>query len=40
MVREVRIEILREALIAGEKSGEPQRFDNTAFLARMRAKHR
>ncbi len=36
---EARVKALREALIAGEASGEPQPFDNEAFLAKMRAKH-
>lgn len=36
---ESRVRALREALIAGEMSGEPQSFDNEAFLAKMRAKH-
>lgn len=33
-----KINALRDALIAGKKSGEPKPFDNTAFLARMRDK--
>lgn len=36
---EARVQTLREALIAGETSGEPQPFDNKAFLTKMRAKH-
>jgi antitoxin ParD1/3/4 len=36
---EARVQILREALIAGETSGQPQPFDNEVFLAKMRAKH-
>jgi antitoxin ParD1/3/4 len=36
---EARAKALQDALIAGEKSGEPQPFDGEAFLARMRAKH-
>lgn len=36
---EARVQALREALIAGEESGEPRPFDNEAFLARMRARH-
>ena len=34
-----KIETLRDALIAGEQSGEPRPFDNPAFLKRMRGKH-
>ncbi|HEX7799447.1 MAG TPA: type II toxin-antitoxin system ParD family antitoxin [Asticcacaulis sp.] len=37
--REARIENLRQALAAGEASGEPRRFDADAFLKRMRAQH-
>ena len=33
------IEALRKALIAGEHSGEPQPFDNAAFLERMHDKY-
>lgn len=36
---EIRVKALQEALIAGEESGEPQPFDNEAFLKRMREKH-
>jgi antitoxin ParD1/3/4 len=36
---EARVKALQEALIAGEESGEPQPFDNEAFLKRMREKH-
>ena len=36
---ETKVKALRDALIAGEKSGEPREFDNTAFLKRMREKH-
>lgn len=36
---EARVQVLREALIAGETSGQPQPFDNEVFLAKMRAKH-
>lgn len=34
---EARAQALRNALIAGERSGEPRPFDSEAFLARMRA---
>ncbi|MBR3880867.1 MAG: type II toxin-antitoxin system ParD family antitoxin [Mailhella sp.] len=30
---------LKEALLAGENSGEPRPFDSDAFLTRMRMKH-
>lgn len=36
---EVRVKALQDALIAGEESGEPQPFDNEAFLKRMHQKH-
>ena len=36
---EARVKALQDALIAGEDSGAPAPFDNTAFLKRMRAKH-
>ena len=36
---EARVKALQDALIAGEESGEPEPFDNDAFLRRMRAKH-
>lgn len=36
---ETRVKALQDALIAGEQSGEPQPFDNEAFLKRMREKH-
>jgi antitoxin ParD1/3/4 len=36
---EAKVNALRGALIAGEQSGPPAPFDNTAFLQRMRAKH-
>jgi len=36
---DLKLKALQEALIAGEESGEPQRFDSEAFLARMRTKH-
>lgn len=35
---ETKVRALQEALIAGENSGEPQPFDNAAFLAKMRSK--
>ncbi|MBM3569142.1 MAG: type II toxin-antitoxin system ParD family antitoxin [Alphaproteobacteria bacterium] len=36
---QARIDALRRALIAGEKSGRPKRFDNAAFVKRMRKRH-
>ena len=36
---EAGLRTLQKALIAGEESGEPQAFDNEAFLAKMHAKH-
>jgi antitoxin ParD1/3/4 len=36
---EVRVRQLQEALIAGERSGEPVELDGDAFLKRMRTKH-
>jgi antitoxin ParD1/3/4 len=36
---EVKVKALRDALIAGEQSGESKPFDNAAFLKRMREKH-
>jgi len=36
---QLKIEKLREALIEGERSGEPRPFDREAFLARMRERH-
>ena len=36
---EARVKALQDALIAGEESGEPEPFDNDAFLQRMRARH-
>lgn len=36
---EARVRLLRDALAAGEESGEPQPFDNDAFLRRMRTHH-
>lgn len=35
--REVRVKALQDALIAGERSGDPQTFDVEAFKARKRA---
>jgi len=36
---EAQVARLQEALIAGEKSGEPQPFDGEAFLRRMHEKY-
>jgi antitoxin ParD1/3/4 len=36
---ETRVKALRDALIAGEASGEPRPFDNAAFLKRMHETH-
>jgi len=36
---ETKLHALRNALIAGEESGEPRAFDNQAFLARMHKTH-
>lgn len=36
---EARVKALQDALVAGEASGEPEPFDNDAFLKRMRSKH-
>ncbi len=36
---EARVRALQRALIEGEESGEPQPFDNDAFLPRMHAKY-
>jgi len=36
---DLKLKALQGALIAGEESGEPNRFDSEAFLSRMRAKH-
>lgn len=35
---ETKVQALRDALIAGENSGEPRPFDREAFQARMRQK--
>lgn len=37
--RSAEIESIRQALIEGEQSGEPQPFDFDAFLERMNAEH-
>lgn len=37
--RGAEIEAIRQALIEGEESGEPQPFDFDAFLVRMNAEH-
>lgn len=37
--RNAEIDAIRSALIEGEASGEPRRFDATAFKQRMRAAH-
>jgi antitoxin ParD1/3/4 len=36
---EASVKALQGALIAGEQSGAPRPFDNSAFIERMRAKH-
>ena len=36
---EARVKALRDALVAGEETGEPEPFDNEAFLKRMRSSH-
>ena len=36
---EAKVTALRNALIAGEESGEPMPFDSESFLKRMRDKH-
>lgn len=35
---EVKVQALRDALVAGENSGKPRTFDREAFQARMRQK--
>ncbi len=37
--QDIKRTVLREALLAGELSGEPTLFDSEAFLTRMREKH-
>ena len=37
--QDIKRTVLREALLAGELSGEPALFDSEVFLARMREKH-
>lgn len=36
---EARVQVLKDALIAGENSGEPRVFDREAFQERMRQKN-
>lgn len=36
---EAKVKALRDALIAGEVSGDPRPFDNAAFLKRMHETH-
>ena len=36
---EAKLSVLQQALIAGENSGEPQPFNNKAFIKRMREKY-
>lgn len=36
---EIKVQALRDALIASEASGEPRPFDNAAFLKRMHDTH-
>ena len=36
---EAKVKALQDALIAGEQSGPPETFDNSASLQRMRDKH-
>lgn len=36
---EAKVKALHDALLAGERSGEPRPFDGEVFLARMHAKH-
>ena len=36
---EARVKTLQDALAAGEESGEPELFDNDAFVKRMRSGH-
>lgn len=37
--RSAEVESIRQALIEGEQSGEPERFDFDGFLQRMNAAH-
>ncbi len=37
--RDIKLQTLQNALIAGEESGAPAPFDSESFLKRMRAKH-
>lgn len=37
--RSIELEVLRQALVEGERSGEPQPFDFAAFVRRKRAGH-
>ena len=37
--QETKLQSLRQALIAGERSGTPEPFDGEAFLAEMNARH-
>ena len=37
--QEIRLQALRDALIAGEESGPPKPFDGEAFLKRLHDKH-
>lgn len=37
--QETKIKALQDALIEGERSGEPQPFDHDGFLKRMHEKH-
>lgn len=36
---EAKVQALKDALVAGETSGEPRPFDRDAFQARMQHKH-
>ena len=36
---ETKVKALQDALIAGERSGEPEPFDNEAFKTEMHAEH-
>lgn len=36
---ETKVQALKDALVAGENSGDPRPFDREAFQARMRQKH-